>query len=196
LVDVCLCKFRIHNQHPCYKKTTWAGYERAKKRKRTFVFSVASNNSLTKPTAFVLAYSLSRNPWSHVLTLYLSTCCTIFIRPCLPALSSWILRSSCSRDSSFLGGWCSTSAVRGPPPLTSRPWPVCFVKASWSAEAMNGMIRSWTAVRSYQIVSTSCMHHASSNYMEKCCRNYRKNVPSYLVHTSLTSSARLRGVSA
>jgi hypothetical protein len=96
--------------------------------------------------------------------------------------SSPIFKSSFNKASSFLGGWCSTSAVRGAPPLTARPWPVCLVSASRSAAAMNGMMSFWTASSSYVDVLVMVI------------RNERRNLFRKL--TSLTSSERLRGTSA
>lgn len=52
-------------------------------------------------------------------------------------------------DCNFFGGWCSTSAVRGPWPETCRPRPVDLCAASSSAALMKGRIRDWTEVRSY-----------------------------------------------
>jgi hypothetical protein len=55
-------------------------------------------------TAFVLAYNLSRNPWSHVLTLYFIIVSTIAINPSLPPALSLISKSFCNILSSFFGG--------------------------------------------------------------------------------------------
>lgn len=55
-----------------------------------------------KLTAFVLAYNLSINPWSHVFTLYLNTLSTISTNPSLPLPSTGTPRFS--KASSFLGG--------------------------------------------------------------------------------------------
>lgn len=103
-------------------------------------------------TALVLAYSLSRNPWSQVFTLYLSTVSTRSKSPSLPFPSD-VGKWKSSNLINFSGGWYSTKAVLGPPPGMARPWPVCFTAASSSADRMKGIISFCTALRSFWIVS-------------------------------------------
>jgi len=96
----------------------------------------------------VLAYNLSKNPWSQVLTLYLRTCSTVANNPSFPFPSPGRLNSI--NFTNFSGLWCSTRLVLGPPPGTARPWPVCLVAASSSADLMNGIIKDWTALSNYR----------------------------------------------
>ena len=50
----------------------------------TFVFKTASSNSEATPTVLVEKYSLSKNPWSHILTEYCNISFTESNRPSWP----------------------------------------------------------------------------------------------------------------
>ena len=157
------------------------------------MFRTARMSSEITPTALVLAYNLSKKPWSQVLTLYLSTCSTVCKSPSLPlALPS----SKFMRLSSFSGLWCSSRTVLGPPWFsTARPWPVCFVAASSSADLIKGMIRDWTALSNYRGISLEIRKGGTHTYIYIYIYIFGGAIASRVsfLLTSSTSSARLSG---
>lgn len=94
-------------------------------------------------TAFVLAYSLSINPSSQVLTEYLRTVDTTFSTASLPPPVLGSTRLS-SFDSSS-GGYESTRATRDPDGLMGCVRPLTLDATESSADLMKGLIKLPTA---------------------------------------------------
>lgn len=101
-------------------------------------------------TALGLAYSLSKKPWSHVLTLYLSSLCTSSSRPFLPKPSS-AGRLSASFRTRSCGCRASTSPLDGWPGTPELDWPVALVVAASSADWTKGIISALTASMSCEV---------------------------------------------
>ena len=101
-----------------------------------------------KLTGLVLAYSLSMNPWSHVLTLYLRTSFMASSRPRSPRPSPSGRHKASSRTKSS-GLRALTRAFWTRPCLFGSSSPTARDGTASSASRMNGMIRALTASMSW-----------------------------------------------
>lgn len=124
---------------------------------RTLVLSTASTSSEITPTGVVLAYSLSINPWSHVLTLYCNVRSTSSSRPSLP--TPWSGRSSLSSSLRSSGDCESTKTGR-----LELAEAIDLRADSSSAARMWGMIKPRTACSSWSRLVSFTLHDSSRGF--------------------------------
>ena len=112
----------------------------------------------------MLAYSLSMNPWSHVLTLYLRTSLMVSSRPSSPRpFPSGRLRASSRTKSSGL--WALTRVFFTTPRAFGSNSPAALDGIASSASRTKGTIRAFMASMSCQHVSVALAWGDCGSYM-------------------------------